>query len=499
MTAQHTPTAKAFLSAAELKQATQGQWLNSIAPPEDALYSLNTDTRTIQQNDAFLALYGERFDGHAFLPQAFESGATLAIAEPGRLQAQTYPQPVLLVSQTVQAYLDIARFYRRKRAAQSIANADSTFKAESPLKVIALTGSSGKTTLKGMLLAAFSSVLHTQASLKNHNNEIGVSQTLLSLNPDTQLLIVEMGMRGLGQIDQLTRAAEPDVAIVLNVGPAHIGLLGSINAIAQAKCEIFNGLDPECGIAILNGDDAPLMQTFDQHPFAQTAPKHHILAFRHADIETKAFSATETKIKVQGTWLSVPLPGEHMVANLLAVATVAQALNIPLKAIAPGLASFTPEEGRGEVCRTSAYPGLRVINDAYNANPASMRAALQAALLHHDAAVHGRLVLVLSAMNELGEHSQSYHAALGQWLAEQSEPSALITVGEEAKWLAEAAAHATFPVIWVPTVEQIPDKLRQLGLLAPNQPATLYLKGSRSFKLEALTHYLEANPDVVSA
>ncbi|MEB3206365.1 MAG: UDP-N-acetylmuramoyl-tripeptide--D-alanyl-D-alanine ligase, partial [Vampirovibrionales bacterium] len=389
------------------------------------------------------------------------------------------PCPLLAVADTTLAYLALARYHRRRMAA----------------KIVALTGSSGKTTVKDMLYAAFSPLMPTQASLKNHNNDIGVSQTLLSLQPDTRLMIVEMGMRGRHQIDRLSLAAEPDVAMVLNVGPAHIGLLGSLEAIARAKCEIYDGLlAPHGGIAIANGDNDVLMAEFNRHGF-----QGQRLSFHRAQAEAIVQSAEATTIQLEGVNLSVGVSGDHMVDNLLAVATVAKALQIPLWQIQKGLATFSPTEGRGDKISVRGYPHLSLINDAYNANPASMKAALQALLSSRSKTSCDPLILILSGMNELGEHAEHYHRDLGCWLSHQTGIDELILVGtQEANWIQGGMAQAIdtttadepFATHQVSAVDDLPALLNQLGVLKNNVETTIYLKGSRSFGLERLASLL---------
>jgi UDP-N-acetylmuramoyl-tripeptide--D-alanyl-D-alanine ligase len=469
----------AHFSIDDLLAATEGHWLTE-APSGDLCLSLSTDTRTIGPGQAYLPLVGERFDGHAFLEKAAAAGAALALVTPKQLNESTLanpPCPLLAVADTTLAYLALARYHRRRMGA----------------KIVALTGSSGKTTVKDMLYAAFSPLMPTQASLKNHNNDIGVSQTLLSLQPETRLMIVEMGMRGLNQIDRLSQAAEPDVAMVINVGPAHIGLLGSLEAIARAKCEIYDGLAPLGGIAIANGGNDVLMAEFNRHGF-----QGQRLRFHRAQAEAIIQSSEATAIQMQGVRLSVSICGEHMVDNLLAVATVAKALQIPLSQIQKGLATFVPTEGRGDIMSVTGYPHLSVINDAYNANPASMKAALQALFSSRSQTSNDPLVLILSGMNELGDHAEHYHRDLGGWLAHQAGIDQLILVGhQEADWIQDGIAQNSepgvstqYPVHRVCAVDDLPELLQQVGLLSNTMATTIYLKGSRGFGLERLASLL---------
>ncbi len=447
-----------------LLEVTQGVASTDNTPAPQEPLSLSTDTRSIGPGTLFIPLSGDRFDGHDYLAQAFQQGASAALAS--RKKWDTHPEwqgfpNLIVVEDPLLAYLALARHHRRQI---------------NPT-VVAVTGSSGKTTTKDMLYAALSTHFVTQRTEKNHNNEVGLSQTLLALQPGTDVLIAELAMRGRHQIDLLSHHAEPDIGLVINVGPAHIGLLGSIEEIARAKCEIFDGMDPARSVGLVNQDDTLLFQT------AQTVWNGTLETYGREEAEN-CHPTTEggTAFTYQGHPVTLTVPGQHNVSNALAVLRVGQLLGVPLEKLIQGLAAYIPSAGRWEKTPLPGYTNAWVINDAYNANPSSMQASLAAFLETPEAGL--KKVLVLGAMNELGSFSQEYHTTLGQWLCQQSGIEAVFAVGEDAHWLAEAAKNAPYPVYHVPDSASVADTLRKNG---PSLDQTLlYLKGSRTFQLESI-------------
>ena len=426
-----------------------------------------TDTRTLQAGDFFLPLSGENFDGHTYLESAFASGAIGAFVQADKAAAhpewQALPN-LIAVPDPLAAYLAVARHHRE---------------TINPL-VIAVTGSSGKTTTKEMLYAAISPLTKTVKTEKNFNNEVGVCQTLLALEPGTEVLIVEMGMRGLRQISILSEAARPDIAMIMNIGPAHIGMLGSLENIARAKLEIAEGLDPAQGQLLLHGD-SPFLKELTPSLWAG---RTEFFSLKEAqDIQPCSINGvTGVQFNYQGIQVQLPVPGEHMVANALGVLKAGQAAGLSLPDLAQGLARFLPEKGRWERTALAGYPNVWLINDAYNANPDSAKASIQAFLA--TANREQRNILVLGGMKELGDFTQSYHETLGRWLAGQAHIDALFTVGEEARWIAEAAQNAQFPVRFAETLDHLIQQLAHGSI--PLEDAVIYLKGSRAYRLDEI-------------
>lgn len=363
-----------------------------------AFASVGTDSRTAGPGELFVALKGERFDGHQFIGRAAEQGAAAAMAdkaEGGRLKAALGDFPLLLVDDTRLALGALAAFWR--------ARFDG-------LKLAAVTGSNGKTTVKEMLAAILRAaagedrVLVTQGNL---NNDIGMPLTLLRLRAQHRFAVIEMGMNHPGEIAYLTGIAKPDVALVNNAQAAHLEGLGSVEAVARAKGEIFQGLKAG-GVAVVNADDAfaPLWR--------ELAGGHRVIDFGlenpaqvSADYRLLAFGS-ELKMRTpQGSADAIlRVPGLHNVRNALAATAAAVALGIGLEAIAAGLGEFAGVKGRLQ--KKAGQHGAMLIDDSYNANPASVGAAI--AVL---AAAPGKKVLVLGDMGELGAGAEMLHEQIG--------------------------------------------------------------------------------------
>jgi UDP-N-acetylmuramoyl-tripeptide--D-alanyl-D-alanine ligase len=340
---------------------------------------ISTDTRTVEPGQLFLALRGESFDGHLFVEQAIAEGAIAAIVD----HPLDLDVPQVLVSNTLRAYQTLGQWWRDQFT----------------IPVIAITGSVGKTTTKELLAAALGtagSVLKTEA---NFNNEIGVPKTLLSLNPDHDFAVIEMGMRARGEIAELTRIARPDIAIITNVGTAHIGRLGSREAIAQAKCELLAEM-PNSSIAILNAGNALLLDT------AKTVWQGKTLTYGLNTAELRGTLLNEGTIEIEGVVYPLPLLGEHNALNFLATIAVMRSLQLDDASLRQGITVNLPG-GRAEQIRLPN--DIVLLDESYNAGLESMTAALK--LL---AKTPGkRRIAVLGPMKELGEYAEALHQEVG--------------------------------------------------------------------------------------
>lgn len=423
--------------------------------------AVSTDTRAIHPGDLFVALKGQRFDGAAFAQQAIESGAAGVMLN---IDAVTQAVPSIRVADTRVGLGQLAADWRSRLT----------------LPVIAITGSNGKTTVKEMTAAILrlesgsaEAVLATEGNL---NNDIGCPLMLLKLRPQHRYAVLEMGMNHPGEIRYLSHLARPTVALVNNAQTAHIGHMGSLNAIAAAKGEIFDGLEAD-GIAIINLDDPHAeywlglnggrqVLTFGINPKADVAGTYELLDADSLTIRTRA---GEEAVFV------MPVPGEHNARNALAAAACALAVGVKLQTIAAALSNFKGVKGRLQ-CKRALHGG-RFIDDTYNANPDSVLAAL--AVLSREA---GHKYLVFGDMGELGEAAPAMHAQVGL-AARQAGVERLFGLGDLSKEAVRAFGAGGMHF------ERIEELLAEVeNALGPD--VTVLVKGSRATRMERVVDSL---------
>lgn len=429
----------------ELKKATNAE----IKEYVDGDFEISTDTRTIKKGDIYLPLKGENFDGEAFCDKAIDAGAV------GCFCTKECPSATLSlkVNDTKIAYLQIANFARRKY---------------NP-KVIGVTGSSGKTTTKEMIYSVVSEKFKSHKTFSNHNNEIGFCQTALSMPEDTEVLIVEMGMRGLGEIELIDKFAEPDYAVITNAGSAHIGRLGSLDNIAKAKCEITSHLKE-----VLIANDNPRLRKFANFDGEK-------IFYSLNDVKILEKRSGYSKFIYKNKEYELNVEGDYNIENSLTAIEIGYKLGMSYDEIKSGLAKYHSIEKRWE---EEKIKGFSIINDSYNANPESMKASVSTFL-----ELYKNPVVVLGNMGELGENEIEFHREVGEFLGKKfkGKDGLFITVGNLAKYIGEELEKFGFVVKHfdnnIETSRYILDNLHE-GI-------TIFLKASRSMKLEEIIENLK--------
>jgi UDP-N-acetylmuramoyl-tripeptide--D-alanyl-D-alanine ligase len=434
-----------------------------------AVTSVVADSREVSPGALFVCIAGDRVDGHAFAAQAMNDGAIAC------LTTRPLECPCIVVEDVVIALGQLANWYRTQKLHAT---------------VIGITGSSGKTTTKDLLANVLSATAPTVAPKGSFNTEIGLPLTVLSADETTRFLVLEMGMRGIGHIADLMAIAEPSIGVFLNVGSAHVGVVGSREAIAQGKGEIIEAL-PTDGTAVLNGDD-PLVMGQRERTRARvlTFGESSGVAIRAVDVRLDDLARASFTLEhaeentVQRELVSLQYVGEHVVSDALAAAGVALTVGLRLGEIAAALSAAQPRSRwRMEVHELT--DGITVINDAYNANPESMRAALKTLTAM---GAGRRTWAVVGEMLELGPSSVSEHDAIGR-LAVRLDISKFLCIGAGAKVMHLGAAQEGSwgdEAAWVPDVDTAVSLLRN-ELRAGD---VVLIKASRSIGLERVADAL---------
>lgn len=446
------------VSLQQLATLTEGQLTGS---PALTFTEVTTDTRKVTSGSLFVALIGERFDAHDFISDAIAAGAAaLLVSKPLPVDI-----PQVVVHDTRIAFGQLAAWVRQ----------------QVPAKIVALTGSSGKTSVKEMTAAILKQCGNTLYTAGNLNNDIGVPMTLLRLTPEHQYAVIELGANHQGEIAYTTAMVRPEAALVNNLAAAHLEGFGSLAGVAKAKGEIFEGL-PENGIAILNeeSNDWPHWQ-------ANLTGKT-VWRFAPQGGEGIEFFATDIQVTGEGTAfrlhspqgeadIRLPLPGRHNVANALAATALALAAGAPLSAVQQGLTLLQPVPGRLYPIRLSEHQ--RLLDDSYNANVGSMTAAAQVL-----GEMPGYRIMVAGDMAELGDEAEQCHRSVGI-AAKNAGIDKVISVGHLSRFISQESAdgeHFTHKPAAI---------ARLKTLLSEHQEVTILIKGSRSAAMEEVVQQLQ--------
>lgn len=429
---------------------------------------VSTDSRQIVQGGLFVPLVGDRFDGHAYVEQAIADGAHAALWQQDHPLPKT-SLPLILVEDTLEALQQLASSYIRTL----------------PVKVVAVTGSNGKTTTKDLIASVLSRTFRVHKTDGNFNNHIGLPLTVLRMPKDTDIAVLEMGMSSRGEIELLTKLVHPDVAVITNVGEAHLLQLGSREEIARAKMEIISGLKPD-GILICHGDEPLLAQVFQEEQ-TEKPERMSVVTFgfgiqcdyrpegimQHED----GMSFTVANETLGTNVYSIPLLGKHNVLNSLAALAVGRLFRVPEPMISAAMSSASISGMRIE--KTITKDGWILLNDAYNASPTAMKAALDVL-----ASVRGgKRIAILGDMLELGPREEELHEEVGSGILPDT-LDVLLTYGKLGASIAKGALHqlASEAVHSFQDKNELRDYLQSLV----NPGDTVLLKASRGMKLEEI-------------
>lgn len=435
---------------------------NWIKEPEKEASGVVLDSRLLQENYVFVATKGERVDGHKFIPAVFEKGAIAVICE--KLPKEM-TGPCIQVKDSFQALKDLAEYYRQQLE----------------LKVIGVTGSVGKTSTKEFIAGVLSDQYNVWKTQGNFNNEIGLPLTVLQLRQEHEIAVLEMGISDFGEMHRLSKIAKPDICVLTNIGQCHLEFLGDRDGVLKAKTEIFDFMNSE-GMIFVNGDDDKLITlketrgekliTFGRGMWNDVCGVNEV---------SKGLlgSVVDVQGKVSIKQLQVFQPGEHMVLNALAAAAVADFMGLTAQEIRRGMNKVQSVSGRSNIIPFSEFV---LIDDCYNANPVSMKAALD--LLQE---ADGRKVAILGDMFELGEEEEKFHFEVGEYSATKAD--VLICVGKLAKKIYEGAFSKGKEegIFYLERKEEVYQYLEQI--LKPQD--TLLLKASHGMGFADIVSWLQ--------
>ena len=437
----------------------------------DEITGVVIDSRKIEKGNLFIATKGERVDGHTFLPIAFEKGCAAVICE-------KLPDPIngpcILVKDSFQALKDVAEYYRTRLS----------------ITVIGITGSVGKTSTKEFIAGVLSQKYKVLKTQGNFNNEVGLPLTVLQIRDEHEVAVLEMGISHFGEMHRLSKIAKPDICVITNIGQCHLEFLGDRSGILRAKSEIFDFMSSN-GAICLNGDDDKLRSIHsvagrvpirfgrdtDCDIYATDVQNHGLLG------STAIFHIKSDDKMVESVEVNVPLPGEHMVNNALAATAVGKLLHLSIKQIVKGIETVSSVGGRSNIIRTKQYV---LIDDCYNANPVSMKSAID--LLN---TAQGRKVAILGDMFELGENEDSLHKQVGEY-AVQNKIEVILCTGILSKNMYDGAmeekrySNHTI-VMWYQTKQQLMVDI--MNVLKPED--TILIKASHGMGFSEVVDFLK--------
>lgn len=442
-----------------MKLSQTAKLLNGELIGKDAeFHGVGIDSRTIAPGELFIAIKGEKMDGHDYVQKALENGAIAAVVE----KKPAIAGSILTVSDTHQALIKLADYHRQ----------------QFQLPIIAVTGSAGKTTTRALLESIFSQAGNVLASVKSFNNNIGVPLTLLRLNSTYDFGVCELGANHANELSELTALVRPKVAMITNAAPVHLEGFGSLEGVAKAKGEIYEGLSDD-GIAIINADDhfADFWRGLVKGKKVLTFGVEKSADVRAENIRLNSKIQPEFDLILPNvrTHVNLQLIGQHNIGNALAAATAAYALGLSVEQIKAGLEKGSAVEKR--MCESQGVNGARVIDDSYNANPLSVAAAIKVLVQQN-----GQSILVLGDMKELGEKAELFHTEIGE-NAKKLHVNKLFAYGDLTRYTAKAFGENGF---------HFEDRDHLIAELKKTLKAgdTVLIKGSRSMEMDLVAKAL---------
>ena len=441
------------LTVKKILEITKGQLITGDENLEIESYS--KDTRTIKKNDCYIGIKGETFDGNLFWEDAKEKGACACLLDSfeGKIEEKD-PFTIILVSDTIAAIQALAHYVR----------------IESHAKVVAITGSAGKTSTKDMIASVLEEKYKILKTPGNLNGQIGLPLNILAYK-DEPVWVLEMGMNDFGQLKELSSIASPDVAVITNIGTAHIGILGSRENILKAKLEILEGMNDK-GVLVLNGDN-DLLKTVKTDLKQVTFGLESGNDIVATDIK---MVGEKTICKIENNEIEIPVMGEVFVYNALAAYAVGKLFSLTPEEIKNGIASFQMSNNRMNTIKTAKFT---IINDTYNANPDSVKSAIKTL-----GTFKNRKVAILGDMLELGENEIKYHQEIGEFCNEKID--VLITIGVLSKNMFDKFTKEKY---YFKTNEEAETKLKDIL----KQDDAILVKASHSMKLDTIVNFLKEN------
>ena len=421
------------------------------------------DSRQIEPGYIFVATKGERVDGHQFIPDVFAKGAMAVICE---VLPEEDLGPCILVKDSFMALKQAAAFYRQQLN----------------IRVVGITGSVGKTSTKEFVASVLSEKYKVHKTAGNYNNEVGLPLTIFGIQEDDQIAVLEMGINTFGEMHRLSEVAKPDICVMTNIGQCHLENLIDRDGILRAKSEIFDFMNPK-GTVVVNGDDdklATIHEVYGKAPVTFGMNKQNAIWADHIENRGLLGSCADIHMGDEVVHAIIPLPGEHMIYNAMAAAAVALQFGMSKEEIAAGISHVEAVAGRSHLVEAGDKV---IIDDCYNANPVSMKAAID--LL---ATAPGRKVAILGDMFELGENEKAMHGEVGEYAAEKG-IDLILCVGELSEAMYQEAVGSGGNAKYYETREALEEVLNEI--LQPGD--TVLVKASHSMAFENLVKCIQVN------